>query len=91
VKDISAVVVEAESFNSYLSHQVYFFGAGSDKLNQTILSKNAIFVNDFKISSTFMVPIAYRKFKNEDFEDVAYFEPFYLKDFIATTPKNRML
>ena len=91
VKNTSAVVVEADSFNSYLSHQVYFFGTGSDKLNQTILSKNAIFVNDFKISSAFMIPIAYRKLKNEDFEDVAYFEPFYLKDFIATTPKNRML
>jgi tRNA threonylcarbamoyladenosine biosynthesis protein TsaB len=91
VEETSALIVGTETFNSYLTeNKVYFFGAGSKKLTNTIVNNNAIFVDDFNISSAFMIPIACERFENKVFEDLAYFEPFYLKDFIATTPKRRL-
>jgi tRNA threonylcarbamoyladenosine biosynthesis protein TsaB len=91
IKDTSAVIVEPETFDSLLrKNKLYFFGSGSGKLSQTIVSENAIFDEEFKISSSFMLPIAQKKFERQQFEDVAYFEPFYLKDFIATIPKNKL-
>ncbi len=87
-----ALIVNQDTFISQLSeHKIYFFGTGALKLKGTIVSDNAIFVKDFKISSAYMVPIAHERYENNKFEDVAYFEPFYLKDFIATIPKNKVL
>jgi tRNA threonylcarbamoyladenosine biosynthesis protein TsaB len=91
VRETSAIVVEPETFNDILrNNKIYFFGTGAAKLNQTIIHDNAIFIDGFELSSNYMIPIAERKLKNKLFENVAYFEPFYLKDFIATIPKNKM-
>jgi len=88
-KDIVAQIVEPDTFNEVLSdHKIYFFGSGAEKLKGTITNKNAYFVDDFSHSSVYMTSIAYAKYKAEDFVDLAYFEPFYLKDFIPTTSKN---
>jgi tRNA threonylcarbamoyladenosine biosynthesis protein TsaB len=91
VKETCAVIIDPETFNNLLrKNKVHFFGSGSDKLIYTIKSENAIFERGFKMSSANMINIAHRKFKSQQFENIAYFEPFYLKDFIATTPKNKM-
>jgi tRNA threonylcarbamoyladenosine biosynthesis protein TsaB len=92
IKETSAVIVSPDTFNPFLANnKVYFFGKGADKLTQTIINDNAFFVKDFKLSSAYMIPIAYSKFQNKDFVDTAYFEPFYLKNFISTTPKRNTL
>lgn len=92
VSDVRAVVVEENTFAEFLQNQkIIFFGNGSTKCKDVIKSKNAIFIDGFEPSARFMLPIALNAYKNEEFENTAYFEPFYLKDFVATTPKNKII
>ena len=92
LKKTHALVVDAESFNPFLEKgPVYFFGTGAQKCQSLISHKNAIFVPDFHCSASFLISPALNLYKNKEFENVAYFEPFYLKDFIATVPKNKIL
>ncbi len=92
VKEISAEIIDENSFNEELKDQhIIFLGDGAAKCKESILSKNAIFLSNKAPLASNMVQIAYNKFQNKSFEDVAYFEPFYLKDFIATTPKKKLL
>jgi tRNA threonylcarbamoyladenosine biosynthesis protein TsaB len=62
---------------------MYFIGNGVKKTKELINHPNAIFVEDKFPSAKEMCSLAYQKYKKSDIEDVAYFEPFYLKDFIA--------
>lgn len=92
VSDVRALVVEENSFAEFLQNQkIIFFGNGSAKCKDVIKSKNAIFIDGFEPSARFMLPIALNAYKNEEFENTAYFEPFYLKDFVATAPKNKII
>ena len=91
IKDISAEIIEESSFRDFLEEKkVYFFGDGASKCKEIIHHKNAVFINGFNNSSEHMASLAVQSFKNGEFEDVAYFEPFYLKDFIPTIPKNKI-
>lgn len=88
---VNALIINTETFEPLLSRQhVLFFGSGAEKIRQTIVSPNAHFVDDFYPSAADMIPVGARKYSDKAFEDVAYFEPFYLKDFVATTPKNKL-
>ena len=88
VKEISADIIDENSYSDFLQkHKILFFGDGSAKCKATLSHENATFVENRNPSSAFMAKIAEKKFKNNDFEDVAYFEPFYLKDFIAIKAK----
>jgi len=88
---ISASVIDDKSFKSVLDERkVYFFGNGAAKCKEMIKHNNAIFVDHVETSSKGMVKLSQTAFSNKEFEDVAYFEPFYLKDFLATIPKKRM-
>ena len=92
IEAVSAKVIDNNSFNNYLEkHQIVFFGNGSTKCRAELKHPNAIFIDDIKTSAQFMCSLAQEAFKNKQFEDVAYFEPFYLKDFIAGTPKKNIL
>lgn len=92
VSDVRAVVVDENSFAEYLQNQkIIFFGNGAAKCKDVIKSKNAIFIDGFEPSARFMLPLALKAYINEEIEDTAYFEPFYLKDFVATTPKNKII
>ncbi len=86
----SAVVVESDSFAQYLDRApVYFFGNGAEKCKEIIKHPNARFLDGHRNPlAKWMMPLAERAFLDERFEDIAYFEPFYLKDFIATQPKK---
>jgi len=87
VKEISADIIDSDSYLNFLQqHKIIFFGDGADKCKEAISHENATFV-EMNPSSAFMAQIAQTKFENQQFENVAYFEPFYLKDFIATKPK----
>lgn len=80
----SAIILEPNSFQKYLDvDQVYFIGSGVEKFQKICFHPNANFIDNKLPSAREMVEIATNKYKISDFEDVAYFEPFYLKDFIA--------
>ncbi len=91
ITSVEAVILDSQSFSEELMHnQILFFGNGSQKLNEVVTSSNALFWEGFLPSARFMILEAEKIYNNGQFEDVAYFEPFYLKDFIATIPKNKI-
>jgi tRNA threonylcarbamoyladenosine biosynthesis protein TsaB len=90
IKPVEAKIITDESYRDTLKTEaVVFFGDGAEKC-RSILSEspNAYVRTDFVNSAKYLVEPAYSKFIERLFEDVAYFEPFYLKDFITTTPKK---
>ena len=89
VREIGADVVTAETYKEYLdAHPVYFFGNGAKKCMETIHHPNAHLIEGIEPLAKWMQPLAERRFLNEQFEDVAYFVPYYLKDFVAKKPKE---
>jgi len=92
LEETCAYIVNSDSFDSYFNKgKVYLFGTGASKLKTIINNANAVFIDGFIHSSTNMVNLALKKYRNKMYEDVAYFEPFYLKEFIATTSKKNIL
>lgn len=92
VVDINAVIVDENSYKELLDNQpVVFFGNGASKCKEVIKHKNAIFIDDIVPLAKHMLPLAEKKWATENFEDVAYYEPFYLKDFVAIKAKNKVL
>ena len=84
IRATKAEVLEEDSFDEYLSKaKVYFIGSGVSKFKEICTHPNALFVEDKLPSAKEMCELAEAKNKISDFEDVAYFEPYYLKDFIA--------
>ena len=89
---VTAEIIDENSFSEYLnSNKILFFGNGAEKCKSQIKHQNALFTGPLKTSAQFMQILAEEKYNKKDFEDVAYFEPFYLKNFIATIPKNKIL
>lgn len=89
VRPVQADVVDADTYREYLDKgKVYFFGNGACKCIDAIGSSNAVLVKDIKPLAANMFPLAEKRFNQGRFEDVAYFVPFYLKDFVAKTPKK---
>jgi tRNA threonylcarbamoyladenosine biosynthesis protein TsaB len=90
IREIKADIIDESSFSEYLKiGKVYFLGDGSQKCKETILHENAIFVDDKFPSAREMAQLSYDKFKISDMENVAYFEPFYLKDFVVIPEKKK--
>ena len=84
IKKTSAEIIEENSFADLLkTNKIIFFGDGAEKCKSKITHTNAVFENTFSPSAQFMIPIAENFFLENKFEDVAYFEPFYLKDFVG--------
>ena len=90
VEPITAKIIDENSFSRVLaSHKIVFFGDGSAKCKEVLsTNSNTIFNEEGFPSAQYINQIAIEKYKRQEFEDVAYFEPYYLKDFIATTPKK---
>lgn len=92
IKPISAEIIGEDSFrNIPESQKIIFFGDGAAKCKEVITRKNICFADEFKISASYMQKPVIQAIKNNHFEDIAYFEPFYLKDFITSTPKKNIL
>lgn len=85
VRETAADIIDEQSFSSYLAnHKILFFGDGAEKCKSVLgANPNALFLDDFANSAIHLTSKAAQKFELHQFEDVAYFEPFYLKDFIA--------
>ncbi|MDB5019064.1 MAG: Peptidase [Pedobacter sp.] len=89
---VEAKIIDDTSFQDKLaSSQITFIGDGAAKCEKLINSENALFSDVNVNSAAYMSRIAKRLFDAGKFEDVAYFEPFYLKDFVLTSPKKTAL
>ena len=93
IRNTQAEIIEEHSFSGFLKeNRIVFAGDGSEKC-KTVLekNKNALFLDDFRASAKYMISIAEQKYADTQFENLAYFEPYYLKDFIAGKPKVKGL
>jgi tRNA threonylcarbamoyladenosine biosynthesis protein TsaB len=84
-----AKIIDSNSFENVLSStKVSFIGTAVEKIKNVIQHPNAVFIDNKMPSAREQCGLAYRKFQQNLFEDVAYFEPFYLKEFIAIPSKK---
>ncbi len=89
--ETKAEIIDNNSFLDLLeNNKILFFGNGANKCKDYISNKNAIYIDNFKMSSKHMIKLSEHKYNKNIFDDVAYFEPFYLKDFVATIPKKNI-
>ena len=88
-RPVSADIVDENSYLEFLNEApVYFFGNGSAKCREKITHPNAHFIENIHPLAKMMFPLAEKAIAREDYKDVAYFEPFYLKEFVASQPKK---
>jgi len=91
IRDIQADIIDHLTFSEYLQHhKIVFFGNGAAKCKTTISHHNALFLDDITTSACHMAELAETSYQSGNFVDVAYFEPFYLKDFVATIPTKNI-
>lgn len=88
-REIAADIVDEHSYLNFLEqYPVYFFGNGAAKCRDKITHPNARFIEDISPLAKWMFPLAEKAMAEQDFKNVAYFEPFYLKEFVASKPKK---
>ncbi|WP_207533948.1 tRNA (adenosine(37)-N6)-threonylcarbamoyltransferase complex dimerization subunit type 1 TsaB [Desertivirga arenae] len=92
ISPVEAKIIDPESFSNVLaSNTVVFFGDGAEKCQDILgTSNHAVFVTDFFNSAIHFSGIAFEKYNAQQFEDIAYFEPYYLKDFLVAKPKSKL-
>lgn len=91
LREVKAEIIDENSYVDILTKQkMIFFGDGSEKFTDIIKHENAIFAEKIYPSSKSMASLSEYAYFNKNFKDVAYFEPFYLKDFVATIPKKNI-
>jgi len=82
IREVQAEILTEESFANH-SEKIYFIGDSSEKSKPVLSQSNFIFLDEIVFpSANEMSAISFAKFQNKDFVDVAYFEPYYLKDFM---------
>jgi tRNA threonylcarbamoyladenosine biosynthesis protein TsaB len=92
INDVQAEVIDENSYRDLLEERpVVFLGNGAKKCQGIINHPNAMFLDEIDVSAYKMIALSHNQFMKKNYEDVAYFEPFYLKDFRATTPKKGLL
>ena len=89
LRPVQADVVDSDTYRSFLEeHPVYFFGNGAAKCMEAINHPNAHLIEGIAPLAKWMFPLAEKHIAHEQYEDVAYFVPFYLKDFVAKAPRK---
>lgn len=92
IRETQAEIITPDSFADLRNrHTLIISGDGADKCKDTLSGQNIHYLDDFNASAAFMLHAAIKAFNNQRFENVAYFEPFYLKDFIAGKPRVKGL
>lgn len=92
IKETSADIIDEKSYSRILeTKKIIFFGTGAEKCRSSIKHPNALFEDGFTLSASYLHIPSVNALRNRHFEDVAYFEPYYLKEFIATIPKKLFL
>lgn len=91
IRETKAEIITEDSFTKYLQQgKVYFVGNGAEKCKDVIVHENAVFFDEVHFpSAKNMISLAMQKHEQNELEDVAYFEPYYLKDFVVTKPKKK--
>jgi tRNA threonylcarbamoyladenosine biosynthesis protein TsaB len=90
-REIAADIIDENSYAEMLEQQViYFFGNGADKLKTTLMHANVRFIDHLFPNAENMIALAEKAYQEQKFVDVAYFEPFYLKEFQTTVPKTNI-
>ena len=88
-RETRADIVDGDTYREFLDrYPVYFFGNGAAKCMETINHPNAHLIKGIEPLAKYMFPLAERRWVQKEYEDVAYFVPFYLKDFVAKMPKK---
>ena len=91
VREIRADIIDHLSFTTFLQNQkILFFGNGADKCKMTLQHPNALFLDNISTSASYMAAPAEAAYLAGNFVNVAYYEPFYLKDFVATIPTKNI-
>jgi len=88
VESVSAKIVDINSFNDFSEKELFLFGDGAEKFKELFADQSNINFIDFSTSASHLNSLALKKLRNAEFENLAYFEPFYLKDFLVTTSKK---
>jgi tRNA threonylcarbamoyladenosine biosynthesis protein TsaB len=89
VEPTQAKIIDSESFNIWLEQKnIYFFGNGADKCKELIKHSNAKFIEGINPSASHLGEMAYKKFMENEFENLSLFEPHYLKEFMVKKPKT---
>tara|TARA_B100001142_G_C14336179_1_gene655983 strand:+ start:1625 stop:2302 length:678 start_codon:yes stop_codon:yes gene_type:complete len=88
VRQIQADIVDENTYAKFFVDKILFFGDGALKCKTIISSANATFIEGVLPSAQDMGELAFRKFINNEFESTAYFEPYYLKDFVTGKKAN---
>ena len=92
VREIRADIVDGNTYKTFLdAHPVYFFGNGAQKCMEAIAHPNAHYIDGIEPLAKWRQPLAERRLLNNQTEDVAYYVPFYLKDYVAKMPKNPLI
>jgi tRNA threonylcarbamoyladenosine biosynthesis protein TsaB len=86
LKPISADIIEKDSYSQF--EPFVYFGDGAEKLQELWEGRNCIADTSITSSALGQTKLAFEKYQNQEFEDVAYFEPFYLKDFVSNAKKT---
>ena len=89
IESISAKIIDDISYASHLqTSKIYFFGSGMEKCRPLLSHPNAFFLDAIYPHASSLAALSEEKYQKKQFENLAYFEPFYLKEFIATIPKK---
>lgn len=91
VQPVSAQVIGPDYLHDMLEeHDIYFCGDGADKCQEVIKHPHAHFIPGIRVMASDLMALAIKQFNQGKFDDTAYFVPFYLKDFVASLPKNQL-
>lgn len=91
-REVTADIIDEKSYKELLAkHHICFFGNGAPKVSELIKNPHAHFIDELHPTSGAMILPVLEQYLKSEFEDVAYFEPFYLKDFVATLPRKKVL
>jgi tRNA threonylcarbamoyladenosine biosynthesis protein TsaB len=92
LKPINAAIIDGTFLSEeIIENKIVFFGNGAEKCRKVLNSENAIFIDHVEASAQHMPELVWQSYNKKEFEDVAYFEPFYLKDFVATVSKKNVM
>lgn len=89
VQDTAAVIIDVNTFDTFSEKKIVLFGSGANKLGELLNDRKHITIDrQYRHSSAYLSNIAFRKLQDKEVEDLVYFEPFYLKEFVATVSKK---
>jgi len=91
ISAVEPVIIDDNSFSSYNNNRIFYYGNGASKCSAVLKAEGLNFIDGIITSAKYMSSVANQKYNSKHFADVAYFEPFYLKNFVATVGKRKVI